>query len=135
MTHTNHNHPEVIEAAGGLLWRQTNTGRQIALIHRQRYNDWTLPKGKRHPGETWQQTALREVYEETGCVAELGEFAGGQTYSLAGAPKVVLYWHMWVAEDQGFTPNQEVDQLDWFSLKDALKIMSYPAEIALLSSA
>jgi 8-oxo-dGTP pyrophosphatase MutT (NUDIX family) len=135
MTSRNSNPPEVIEAAGGLLWRQTSSGPQIALIHRQRYNDWSLPKGTRHPGETWQQTALREVHEETGCLAELGEFAGGQTYNLYGAPKVVLYWHMRIAEDRGFTPNQEVDQLDWFSLDDARQVMSYPAEIALLPEA
>jgi 8-oxo-dGTP pyrophosphatase MutT (NUDIX family) len=135
MTPLNSNHPEVIEAAGGLLWRQTSTGHQIALIHRQRYNDWTLPKGKRNPGETWQQTALREVHEETGCVAELGAFAGSQSYSLAGTPKVILYWHMRVIEDQGFTPNQEVDQIAWTSLENARQVMSYPAEIALLPNA
>ena len=59
----------VVEAAGGILWRTGPTGREIAIIYRAHYNDWTLPKGKREPCETWQETALREVFEETGCQA------------------------------------------------------------------
>jgi 8-oxo-dGTP diphosphatase len=119
---------QVIEAAGGLLWRQGASGRQLALIHRQRYNDWSLPKGKREPGESWQETALREVLEETGCQAELLDFIGGTTYTVKGIPKVVLFWSMRAALDCELQENAEVDALQWVSPEQALKILSYAPE-------
>ncbi|MBN1666208.1 MAG: NUDIX hydrolase [Anaerolineales bacterium] len=119
---------QVIEAAGGLLWRLGARGRQLALIHRQRYDDWSLPKGKREPGETWQETALREVLEETGCQAELLGFIGGTTYTVKGGPKVVLFWSMRVAEDCELQENAEVDAFQWVSPEQALEILSYASE-------
>jgi 8-oxo-dGTP diphosphatase len=123
---------EVIEAAGGVLWRGRLEEPEVAIIHRLRYDDWTLPKGKREAGETWTETALREVFEETGCKARLGKFAGGVIYTVKDTPKIVLFWHMRVAEDLGFQPNPEVDQLVWVPTERAQEIMSYPDEIALL---
>ena len=124
----------VIEAAGGLLWRKTAIGRQLAIIHRPSHNDWTLPKGKREPGESWQETALREVFEETGCHAELGKFAGSLAYLVDDIPKVVLFWHMHLLNGGPFTPNAEVDNLLWVSLAQALEVISYPDEITLLEA-
>lgn len=123
---------EVIEAAGGLLWRGNPEGPEVAVIHRLRYNDWTLPKGKREAGESWTQAALREVFEETHCKARLGDFAGGVIYMVDHTPKIVLFWHMRVLEDLGFQPNAEVDQLVWMPVESARGIMSYPDEVALL---
>jgi len=131
-TKNNKTQSEVIEAAGGLLWRSKDGGKEIAIIHRDRYDDWTLPKGKRETGETWTETALREVFEETGCRAELNAFAGGIIYTVNECPKIVLYWHMKLVEDLGLTPNDEVDQLIWLAPHEAAKIMSYPAEVSLL---
>lgn len=121
-------HEDVIEAAGGLLWRQGTQGRQLALIHRQRYHDWSLPKGKRESGESWQETALREVLEETGCQAELLDFIGGTTYTVKGVPKVVLFWSMRAAEDCELQENPEVDALQWADPGQALEILSYALE-------
>lgn len=132
MNKTEKSKPDVIEAAGGLVWRSTDEGEEIAIIHRERYDDWTLPKGKRETGESWTETALREVAEETGCRTELGTFAGGIIYKVDGSPKIVLYWHMRLIEDQVFTPNDEVDQMLWMKPKEAAQKMSYPAEISLL---
>ena len=126
-------HPPVIEAAGGLLWRETPQGRQLAIVHRPKYNDWTLPKGKREPGESWQETALREVAEETGFRAQLESFAGATAYTLAdGVPKVVLFWNMRVSGGEGFKPTAEVDQLAWLPLGEALERLSYANEKALI---
>lgn len=122
----------VIEAAGGILWRATPRGPEIVLIHRERYDDWTLPKGKREPGETWQETALREVREETGLRAELAGFAGAMGYTVQGRPKVVLYWKMHAPADAPFNPDDEVDALRWLPVDEALARMTYPDEAALV---
>ena len=123
----------VVEAAGGLLWKQTPSGPQIALIHRERYDDWSLPKGKREAGESWQQTALREVFEETGCQAELESYAGATAYMVQNGAKIVLYWHMRLVGDGELKINTEVDALQWLSPEAALEALSYPVERALLT--
>jgi 8-oxo-dGTP diphosphatase len=128
MSKFSHQKPGVIEAAGGLLWRHSLNYNEVAIIHRLRYGDWTFPKGKREPGEAWTETAVREVFEETGCSVQVGEFAGGQIYKVHGVPKVVLYWHMYLCEDEGFTPNKEVDQLLWMPPQEASIKLTYPAE-------
>jgi 8-oxo-dGTP diphosphatase len=122
----------VIEAAGGLLWRENGAERQIAIIHRPNLDDWVLPKGKREPGETWQQTALREVREETGYQAELLRFAGAVSYVAIDTPKVVLYWHMRPSGAGAFHPNKEVDALVWLSLDQALANLTYADEKEIL---
>jgi len=126
------NNMDVIEAAGGLLWQETHEGCKIAIIHRPKYDDWTLPKGKREVGETWQETALREVYEETGYHATTEKFAGGIIYQVNNVPKVVLFWNMKILNNQNFTPNNEIDQCKWVLVKDAYIILSYENERKLL---
>lgn len=125
---------KVIEAAGGIVWRKTPTGRQLALIHRPSHDDWTLPKGKREAGESWQETALREVFEETGLPAKLVGFAGSIGYTVEGVAKVVLFWNMRVRAETDFRSNAEVDQLIWLSLEEALEKISYADEARLLRS-
>ncbi|KAA3648138.1 MAG: NUDIX hydrolase [Chloroflexi bacterium] len=123
----------VIEAAGGLLWKDAPEGKQIAIIHRPRYDDWTLPKGKLEQGETWEQAALREVSEETGYKVKLGEFAGSTTYTIGQNPKIVLYWHMTIAEENDFVVNEEVDELQWMFAENALRKLDYADERSLLA--
>src|SRR5262245_30556455 len=85
----------VIAAAGGVVVRDTAEGPLVAVIFRARYGaEWALPKGKRQDGETWQQTALREVREETGFDAVITGVAGATAYLADGTPKLVLYWRM-----------------------------------------
>ncbi len=123
---------DVIEAAGGLLWRETPQGREIAIVHRKRYDDWTIPKGKRDPGERWQETALREIEEETGCTAELISFAGSTAYTVNGVAKIVLFWNMRLIGESSFTPNEEVDRLLWLPKEAALSKLSYQTEREIL---
>jgi len=123
---------DVIEAAGGLLWRKTPQGRELAVVHRQRYDDWTLPKGKRDPGERWQETALREIEEETGCKADLVSFAGSTAYIVNGVAKIVLFWNMDLVGDCLFTPNEEVDKILLLPNEKAFEILSYDTEKSLL---
>jgi 8-oxo-(d)GTP phosphatase len=84
--------PGKIEAAGVLLWRRANSSTEVLLIHRPRRDDWSLPKGKRNPGEHILQTAVREVTEETGLRPVLGRRLRTVYYRVDGAPKHVHYW-------------------------------------------
>jgi 8-oxo-dGTP diphosphatase len=122
----------VIQAAGGLIWRKTTRGREICILYRSRYNDWTLPKGKLQPGEDWFEAALREVHEETGCEVKIEDFAGCTAYLVAGNPKVVLFWNMSVISEGEFTPSKEIDQLEWASSSVARNKLTYAGERSLL---
>ncbi len=125
----------IYESAGGLLWHEQNDLRRLAIVHRPRYNDWTLPKGTLKKGETWQQAALREVYEETACQAQLGKFAGCTCYQVFETPKLVLFWHMTLAAQGKFSPNDEIDLLEWLTVAQALERLSYADERQLLIQA
>ncbi len=125
----------IIQAAGGLLWRQSQLGRQIAVVYRSRYEDWALPKGWREKGESFLNAAVREVVEETNCQVEVGDFAGCSCYTVEGVPKIVLFWNMFLIGDCDFKPDEEVDKLVWMTIPEALKRLSYDGERDLLASA
>ncbi|MGH3002077.1 MAG: NUDIX hydrolase [Gaiellaceae bacterium] len=113
-------------SAGGVVVRN---GR-VLLVHRDRYDDWSLPKGKLEPGETWQEAALREVLEETGLSCTLGEPLGSTVYAPGGVPKEVRWWRM--ASDGEPGPSDEVDVVRWATLDEARELLSYDGERALL---
>ena len=123
-----------VEAAGGVV--QGDDGR-VLLVHRPRYDDWTLPKGKLDPGETFEQAALREVREETGLECALGrELATTEYRDNKDRPKVVRYWLMEV-EGGDFEPNDEVDEVRWVALPGAVEQLTYERDrdvLAALSS-
>lgn len=124
----------IIQAAGGIVWRNGAGGRELALIHRPRYNDWSLPKGHLEPGESWPAAALREVTEETGCQVQLGEFAGAVNYLVQGIPKLVLFWQMELLHEPPYRPNEESDALVWLPLAEAWPRLTYAAERMLLNA-
>ena len=97
----------------------------MAIIHRPRYDDWSLPKGKLDAGETEPAAAVREVHEETGHRAHLGRALTTVRYPVLQDIKRVRYW---AARDLGgeFTATAEVDDLVWLSAEDAMGKMSYP---------
>lgn len=118
-----------IHAAGAVLWRPGPTGPEIAVIHRPKYGDWSLPKGKLDPGETPVVAAVREVAEETGLPCTLGRYLGHVTYPIPGHRllKRVDYWAAEAAAGE-FTVNDEVDQLRWFPLDRVMDQLSYPMD-------
>src|SRR3954469_10030279 len=103
-----------IEAAGGALWRPAlgGPGVEVALVHRPKYDDWSLPKGKLTADEHPVLGGLREVWEETGHLGVPGRPLGEIRYDKDGAPKRVRYWAM-QCDSGRFVPNDEVDQLMW----------------------
>jgi 8-oxo-dGTP pyrophosphatase MutT (NUDIX family) len=114
-----------IRAAGGLIWRVTKHSTEIVLVHRPRYDDWSFPKGKAEAGETGEQTALREVTEETGLDCVLGQEMPHVSYrDNKGRSKVVRYWAMTVRGGE-FAPNDEVDRLAWMSIDRAGRKLTY----------
>jgi 8-oxo-dGTP diphosphatase len=122
---------DMIRAAGALLWQGPPERRLIAVVHRNRYDDWTLPKGKLKKGESWQEAALREIKEETGYDARILGFAGAIAYEVKGRPKIVRYWHMIVQGEPAELEN-EVDELVWLTVEEAILRVQYPLEKALL---
>jgi 8-oxo-dGTP diphosphatase len=117
-----------VRAAGGVVWRPDADGRpEVLLVHRPRYDDWSLPKGKRDPGETDEECARREVLEETGLRVELGaELPEVRYRDRKGRHKVVRYWVMRPADPPApFVPNDEVDQIRWCPLDEAAARLSY----------
>ena len=128
-----------IRAAGGIVHRRGDDNEfLVLLVHRPRYDDWSLPKGKADSGERYEETALREVEEETGLRCVLGESAGHTRYrDSKGRDKIVRYWLMEPesappAGDDTFVPNDEVDQIQWCSVADAVKRLTYAHDRKLL---
>ena len=126
--------PGVKFAAGGIVWDGKGDGRRVALVHRGKYDDWSLPKGKVDPGEEIGATALREVQEELGVDADFGPFAGTTHYQLGdGRTKVVLYWHMIKRPGEStFKANKEIDAIEWHEPKEALRRLTHEVERELL---
>ncbi|MEW5809028.1 MAG: NUDIX hydrolase [Actinomycetota bacterium] len=117
---------EPILAAGAVLWRpQETTGvPEIAVVHRPRYDDWSLPKGKLERGETEPVAAVREIEEETGFRAHLGRRLTSVSYPVDGVPKKVRYWVARSIRGE-FAPNDEVDELKWLPLEQAMTQVDY----------
>jgi 8-oxo-dGTP diphosphatase len=118
-----------------VVWRPSaGGGREVMLVHRSRFDDWTLPKGKHERGETDEQTALREVEEETGLRCRLGAELPTVDYEVQGRPKVVRYWAMTVEVDLGREPDDEVDDWGWVAEAEALARLTYDHDRTVLSA-
>jgi 8-oxo-dGTP pyrophosphatase MutT (NUDIX family)/phosphohistidine phosphatase SixA len=122
-----------ILAAGGVLWRPVPAGPEICLVHRPRYDDWSLPKGKLNAREHPLRAGVREVQEETGVRPVVGRRLGTQHYTLGEDSKSVEYWSMTPA-DGAFVASNEVDSLRWVSPAVAASVLSYDRDRELVAA-
>lgn len=122
-------------AAGGVIWRRDGNGQlEVVLIHRVRYDDWSLPKGKLDPGETDEQAARREVLEETTLETEMGPELPSTTYlDRSGKHKRVRYWAMTVKRGQP-RGSHEVDLAEWVAIGEAALRLSYSHDVEVLNA-
>jgi 8-oxo-dGTP pyrophosphatase MutT (NUDIX family)/phosphohistidine phosphatase SixA len=128
---------KAVYAAGAVIWRIVDDKLRVLLIHRTKYRDVTLPKGKVDPGEMLAETAVREVHEETGIRVSLGVPVGVSRYYLpSNKQKVVHYWAAEATPDairaSTFVPNREIAAIEWVSIKKARKRLSYPVDLEIL---
>jgi len=120
-----------IVAAGAVLWRPASEGVEVAVVHRPRYDDWSLPKGKLARGESVPAAAVREVAEETGSTAVLGVQLGDSHYRVPQGDKVVHYWSARATGGE-FEPNDEVDELRWLRPEVADGLLTYSRDHEIL---
>lgn len=124
----------LVRAAGGVVWRRESQSVQIVLVHRPRYDDWTLPKGKVDAGETYEEAALREVREEASVLAEIGPELPSTTYlDRSGKHKHVRYWAMSVVEGSPAGDN-EVDVAEWVDLSEARSRLTYERDVSVVDA-
>lgn len=118
-----------VPAAGAVLWRpdKESGAPRIAVIHRPRYDDWSLPKGKLDAGEVEAVAAVREILEETGRVAHLGRRLGTVSYPIPGGTKTVRYWAARALRGD-FVANGEADDIRWLAVPEAKKRLTYPSD-------
>lgn len=128
-----------IVSAGAVVTRKAGRGREVLLVHRPKYDDWSFPKGKLDPGEHIVTTALREVAEETGLDIRLGPRLSTQQYHVANGTQKLKDVHYWVGRVLGdddvttYSPNPEIDQVLWLPLEAARERLTYPYDLDTLA--
>jgi len=117
----------LIRAAGAVLWRERRPFElEIALVHRTKYDDWTLPKGHVEEGESPISAAYREVLEQTGFKSHFGPYLGSVDYEMESGTKSVKYWMAHAIEgSKDFIPNNEIDRMEWVNLRQAKHFLTY----------
>ena len=125
-----------VKAAGGVVWRDGERP-EVVVVHRPRYDDWSLPKGKLDAGEGWEEAALREVEEEVGLRCTLGPELPPVSYrDNKGRAKVVRYWVMHAEDERSsFSPNDEVDEMRWVAIDEAAGMLTYARDAELVRAA
>jgi 8-oxo-dGTP pyrophosphatase MutT (NUDIX family) len=132
---------KLVKASGGVIFRSHDGVIEVLIVHRPRYDDWSLPKGKRDNCETDEACAIREILEETGLTVDLGEELPSAEYiDHKARPKLVRYWMMTISEGcemieaDSFVSNDEVDLVRWVTQEAAANALSYPHDVVVLQA-
>lgn len=120
------NKPDIV-AAGAVVLRREPTP-QVLVVHRPKYDDWSLPKGKAHKGEPTHVCAVREVAEETAVDVRLGPYLGADRYPFGDLVKQVDWWVGEIVSESGHAADAEIDDVRWLPIPDALQTLSYAIE-------
>lgn len=126
---------KAITAAGTIVLRGGNGEQEVLMVHRPRYNDWSLPKGKVTADEYLPGCAVRETEEETAVTVRLGLPVNRISYPVGGGTKTVSYWRGHPVGEGSLTPNHEVDEAAWLPVPLALELVTYADERPLLRQA
>lgn len=116
---------KAIRAAGAVVTRQGARGLEVLIVHRKRWGDWSIPKGKANPGESAPATAVREIFEETGVTIRLGLGLDRIRYDTSKGPKIADYWGATPLSAVRRAPDDEVDVVSWLPIRVALARLSY----------
>jgi len=130
--------PLIVRAAGVVVLRRSEHNQgvwEVLVVHRPSYDDWSLPKGKVEPNEHPAVTAVRECDEETGLHVRLGPPLADITYLDRGRLKTVHYWVATVVHDEGFIPDDEVDEITWCPVDQVHLLLDYPGDIGVVQQA
>jgi 8-oxo-dGTP pyrophosphatase MutT (NUDIX family) len=126
----------VVRAAGGIVWRRRPDGEpELLLVHRPKYDDWSLPKGKAKRGESWEDAAAREIEEEAGFRPRLGPHVGTTRYTVGPLRLKTVRYYSVDAGDAEPQPQNEVDELRWLRPEEALELLSHGRDRQMLSRA
>lgn len=126
---------ELVRAAGVVVLRAAHSGDEVLTVHRPHRADWSLPKGKLEPGESVVAAAVRECDEETGYRVTLGARLPAIEYQALGKPKRVDYWVASIAQDEGFIPHDEIDEIRWVPVTEASTLLTYEHDARLVAHA
>ncbi len=124
-----------VRAAGVVVLRDADPLREVLIVHRPHRSDWSLPKGKVDPGEHLLETAVRECAEETGLNVALRAPLARQSYMALGRPKTVDYWIGVIRDDEGFAPDEEIDEIRWVPVDRTAGILTYAHDRDLVTEA
>jgi 8-oxo-dGTP pyrophosphatase MutT (NUDIX family) len=121
-----------VRAAGGVVLREAAAGSEVAVVHRPRYDDWSLPKGKLEADESFEQAALREIEEETGWRCRLGRRLGDRSYRDHKGRDKLVRWFLMEPLEGRFEPGEEVEEMRWLPPAEAIELLDYEHERSLL---
>lgn len=122
----------MIQGAGVVLWRREDDEIHVCLVHRSRYDDWSLPKGKREASESLIACAYRETLEETGYSSSFGRYLGEIEYAYSSDTKIIKYWSAEARSQVRNISTSEISDIEWLPISAAISRVNYESDKEIL---